>query len=204
MFLFSTRKIKYIVAHTKILKLKALRLRHDVFLEKGYIQTAFPQWIIPDKTDKISKYIIALNQNKEIVGTLKIIPTPKFFFKIYKKAFYKNPSTKRIILNIKRNFSAEIGGLAVKKKYRKKKISNGLYKAAWLYALLKGIKWYVFGIDKEAVNSLKKCGWKISYLGRPLFYLGSSTIPCAILLKEQLKSVYEKNPKYYKFLVNSI
>lgn len=200
MILHSDKKFIYKTIENTRLKLAAKRLNHDVYLEMGYIKQSYPNRIIPYKNDDIATYIVAL-KNDFLCGTIHISPinSPSLVFENWKDKLYSK--SQKILKIISKERKAELGGLAVKKKYRGKGVAAGLYKACWLFALLNDIKWYLIKMDKKALKSLENLGWHVERIGPPLYYMGSITIPGIIQISKQLLNVYKKNINYYKYLV---
>lgn len=202
MILHSKNGINFQVARDKELIRKAKILCHDVYLEMGYIKKPYPNRIIPLKGRLRSFYIVALKENI-LYGTVRIsfLQSPVLFFKEWKDALY--PKSKILLKSIAKETFAEIGSLAVDKNFRVQGISKGLFKACWLFALLKGIKWYLIKMDIKALKFLENLGWYVKKIGKPKVYMGFLTVPGTINVEEQLFHVYKKNFQYYTYLVGS-
>ncbi|MGB9743243.1 MAG: N-acyl amino acid synthase FeeM domain-containing protein [Minisyncoccales bacterium] len=177
---------------------EAKKLRHDVYLEVGYITTPYPDGIIPDPEPSI--YIVALLNGEELMGTVRVTPGPPFeTLAVWENKFFaESESLIKMLFDAK---SAEIGSLAVKKTARGKRISWGLYKALYLFALIEKIDFYVAGMDLNAYKLLQWLGWSLIEIGPVMEYMGSPSIPIIIPIKDQLSSVYQKNPTYYQYVV---
>lgn len=202
MILHANNKIIFQVAKDKKLIRKAKILCHDIYLERGYIEKPYPSRIIPLKGRLKSFYIVALKKNT-LYGTIRIsfLQSPFLFFKEWKDKLF--PKSKNLLQLIAKETFAEIGSLAVEKKFQRQGISKGLYKACWLFALLNNIKWYLIKMDREALVFLEKLGWKVERIGKPLLYMGSFTVPGVINVSEQIFHVYMKNFHYYTYLIGS-
>ncbi len=190
--------VVYRVADDPDLRREAQRLRHDVYLDKGYIKDPFLDGIISDKYDESSTFIVALDHDQDLMGTICLTPGPPFnTLEIWKDKLYPGLKEKlqgKII---------EIGSLATKKAPHAVRISWGLYKACWLMALLEEVDWWIISVDARVFRILERLGWLMETIGPPLHYLGSSTVPAILLIKKQLSVIYEKNPLYYQYLVSS-
>ena len=201
MFLHSFKNIIFHTTEDERLIKKAQQLQHDVFLEKGYIKHPFPNKIMPlPSYVKKSVYVVA-SKGSTVLGTLIIskVSSPSDVFRDWE---IKNRKCQELLRKISQMRFAEVGRLAVKRKFRDQKISGGLYKACWLYALLKGIKWYLIKMDKEVFKSFQKFGWYSKIIAPPKFYMGSITVPAVIEIEKQLSHVYKKNFEFYKYLVS--
>lgn len=201
MFLHSCQDIVFKVATTPELVRKARQLQHDVFLEMGYIKNPFPNRIIPlPSYVKRSTWIVATKKSL-LLGTLRVSKVSSVNA-VFEDWEIKNPKIQGLLKEVSSSSFAEVGGLAIKKEYRKQKISGGLYKACWLYALLKRIKWYLIKIDKKAFESFKKFGWHTIVVAPPKFYMGSISVPAIINIEKQLPNVYRENFEFYKYLIS--
>lgn len=186
-------------ADEESVRLEAQRLYHDVYLEMGYINQPYPGRIIPFKYDKISTYIVGIQKHK-VVGVIRFTPGPPFSAI---QAVEGNLSSKaRSLLKVVyEQPSAELGALAVKKEFRRTRVSWGLYKASWLMALLKQIDWYIICVDLLALRKIKQLGWYVQEIAPPVDYMGSPSVLGIIPVRKQLSAVYVKNFHYYKYLI---
>jgi N-acyl-L-homoserine lactone synthetase len=202
--LFKENDIKFIITQQKSLILKAKRLVHDVYLKVGYLSHPLPQKIFPPEENFKGVYLIAINNNKEIIGTLRIsqITNPLNYFKEWKTKI--SPPIKKELKKLKKYHCESIENLVVKETYWGKKTSGGLFKAAWIFGLINEIDYYLIKMDKEALKSLKRLGWYCQEIAPPIFYLGSLTVPAILPLKKQLGSVFRKNSQYFKYLIRSL
>lgn len=191
MILHSKNEIIFQVAEDKKLIKKAKILCHDVYLEMGYIKKPYPNRIIPLRGRLRSFYIVALKKNT-LYGTVRIsfLQSPFLFFKEWKDKLY--PKSKILLKLIGKETFAEIGSLAVEKNFQGQGISKGLFKACWLFALLKGIKWYLIKMDIKTLKFLENLGWHVKRIGKSQVYMGSLTVPGIINVQEQLSHVYKK------------
>ena len=203
LFLFKENNIEFIVTRQKSLILKAKRLVHDVYLKVGYLSHPLPQRIFPLEKNFKGVYIIA-RTDKEIIGTLRIsrIDDPLNYFKEWKEKI--SSTIKNELKELKKYHCESIENLVVKETYWGKKISGGLFKAAWIFGLINEIDYYLIKMDKEAFGSLKRLGWYCQEIAPPIFYLGSLTVPAILPLKKQLGSVFRKNSRYFKYLIRSL
>lgn len=200
MILHTKNGIAFQTVENPAFQQEACRLRHDVYLEVGYINHPFHSKIIPDEQDTKSTYIVASDSNQKLLGTIRLTPGPPFkTFNVWKNKYF--PQTQNLIKTVANKHSMELGALAVVKTARNKHISWGLYKAAYLFALIKKIDYYVIGIDVRVFRTLEKLGVSIVNIGSPMHYMGSLTVPGVIPIAMQLCSVYEKNQDYYKYLI---
>jgi len=181
---------------------EAKKLRHDVYLEMGYITQPFFDGIIPDERDEHSTYIVALMGGQELVGTVRSYPGPSFeTLEVWKENFFPNPEISELIEEVCKRKSVEIGALAVKKTARGRRISWGLYKALYLLFLMEKVNYCIAAIDLRAFKLLQWLGWSIIEIGPAKYFMGSLTVPIVMPMKEHLLSIYQKNPTYYEYLV---
>ncbi|NMC87031.1 MAG: hypothetical protein GYA69_01095 [Candidatus Moranbacteria bacterium] len=202
--------IIYQIASKGKLFTEAQCLRHDVYLQVGYIQRPCKDGIIPDSKDEISDYIIALDYSlDEVVGTMRITPVVDFkkydLFRHWKGNML--PGAEEKIAKIFLRYSvAELGALAAKKNgnvpSKRKGISWGLYKSTFLYSLIKEIDYWVIGMDSGKLVILESLGWHVERLGKPIEYFGSVSELGLMSVNKQLGSIYNKNPRYYQYIAS--
>lgn len=191
--------IIYTVATTSEMVLAAKNLHHDVYLHMGYIKHPYPDHIIPFKHDNTSIYIVALNDAKEVVGTIRLNRyTPFTTLEVWKRNLY--PSCEALINDVINGNSFEIGALAVNKEYSAQKISWGLYKASYLEALALDLTYGVISMDHRALRSMEMLGWFVVRIGQPMNYFGSLTVPGVMPVRLQSDRVSSRNKVYQQYL----
>ena len=180
--------------------LQALKLRHDAYLKVGYIEKAYPNGILPDKRDKNSIHIVALD-DKCVIGTIRLAKPPFDAFTVWKNdSFAQAKELIRLVANSKS--SVELSALAVKKGTPFRKVSRGLYKATYLLSYLKNINYWVIGVDVRVLRTLRILGWCAKEVAFPAKYMGSICVPCIMPVAKQLESIADKNPRYYNYLIS--
>jgi hypothetical protein len=198
--LFKENKVRFVATRQESLILKAKRIVHDEYIKAGYLSYPLPSRMFPEEKAIKGTYLLALNKN-EIIGILRVSPVknPLQFFREWKIKI--SVKTKKKMEGLKKFNCKALETLVVKEKYRNKKISGGLYKAAWLFGLIEEIDYYLIKMDFQALESLKKLGWYVVKIAPPLFYLGSLTVPAILPLKKQIGSVFKKNSNYFSYLI---
>ena len=188
--------IQYAIADTSELILAAKQLCHDVYLEHGYIDHAYPGKIIPNVQDDNAVYIVALNDDREVVGTIRL-SFGKYFATL--KA-WKNKIYPHSLEQIMHAHCFEIGALAVNKDFASQRISWGLYKAVYQYAIDAQLDYGIISMDARALRSMEMLGWKVERIGEPMDYFGSLTVPGIMPVRQQLHAIEMKNNPYYKYV----
>jgi hypothetical protein len=198
--LFKENQVKFVATQQKSLILKAKRIVHDVYVKSGYLSRPLPSRMFPEERIIKSTYLLAFNKT-EIIGILRVSPVkdPLQFFKDWELKI--SLKTKKKLEGLKNFNCRALENLVVKENYRNKKISGGLYKAAWLLGLIKEIDYYLIKMDFQTLESLKKLGWYVEEIAPAIFYLGSLTVPAILPLKKQIGSVFKKNPDYFSYLI---
>jgi hypothetical protein len=198
--LFEESEVKFVVTREESLILKAKRIVHDIYVKLGYLFHPLPSRMFPEENTIKSTYLLALKEN-EIIGILRVSPVknPLRFFNEWRTKI--QVKTKKKLEILKKSNCKTLENLLVKEKYRNKKISGGLYKAAWLFGLINEIDYYLIKMDLQAFKSLEKLGWYVEKIAPPLFYLGSLTVPAILPLKKQIGSVFKKNSNYFSYLI---
>ena len=191
--------ITYAVATTSEMVLAAKHLHHDVYLQMGYISKPYADRIIPLQHNGSTIYIVALNDTREVIGTIRLnIGSPFSTLKVWERNIY--PSCETLIKDVLAANSFEIGALAVKKEYSAQKISWGLYKASYHEALALNLTYGVISMDCRALRSMEMLGWFVVRIGQPMIYCGSVTVPGIMPVKLQSDCVSSKNKTYQQYL----
>ncbi|HBP00947.1 MAG TPA: hypothetical protein DD454_01925 [Candidatus Moranbacteria bacterium] len=190
------------VATNSALIREAQKLRHDVYLAEGYIKEPCAEGIIPDCKNGASTYLVALDGAEELVGVMRLSPPVPTFDVI--DAWRGNflPRVGCHLLDVCSKNSVELGSLAVKKSARTRKISWALYKATLLYSLMQEIDYWLIAVDDRVFRSLEILGWHINKVGNSIDYMGSPSTLGVMPVRNQLKSVFEKNPTHYSYLAS--
>lgn len=185
---FDEHAITFETAETHEMILAAKHLCHDVYLEVGFIKTPCVNNILPYEHDSSSSYIAALNSKREVVGTVRIKHGGPFkTLEVWDNKLY--PSCSELIKEVINGNSFEIGALAVRKDFRGKQVSWGLYKAAYMHSLSLNLDYAVISMDAMALQSLMELGWNVIQIGEPMQYFGSLTVPGIMPVNEQPEHV---------------
>jgi N-acyl-L-homoserine lactone synthetase len=195
----SFSSITYEVAQSEAMIRAAKNLCHDVYLQAGYIDQPLSGRIIPYEYDSVATYIVALNEAREVIGTIRLSQGPPFkTLEVWKDKLY--PVCVPLINDALRGNSFEIGALAVRKDCCAMKISWGLYKAAYRCALALHLDYAIISMDARALRSLEMLGWFVVKIGEPMDYFGSLTVPGILPISKQAAAVQSKNLVYQKVL----
>src|SRR5678816_1299112 len=86
--------ITYAVATTSEMVLAAKHLHHDVYLQMGYISKPYADRIIPLQHNGSTIYIVALNDTREVIGTIRLnIGSPFSTLKVWERNIYPSCET---------------------------------------------------------------------------------------------------------------
>ncbi len=80
------------------------------------------------------------------------------------------------------------------------RISWGLYKAAFLYAISRKMDYAIISMDERALRSLQMLGWYMIQIGEPMMYFGSLTVPGIMPVSKQPMAIQSKNQSYHQYL----
>jgi hypothetical protein len=197
---FKEHAITFQTAETQDMILAAKHLCHDVYLEVGFIKTPYDNRIVPYEHDNSSSYLVALDSKGEVVGTVRLKHGAPFqTMEIWKDNLY-TPCSKLISDAIAGN-SSEIGALAVRKDFRGKQVSCGLYKAAYIYSLSSNVDYAIISMDAMALHSMQALGWNVIKIGDPMYYFGSLTVPGIMPVNEQPEHIAYCDLKTHELLV---
>ena len=191
--------IHYEIADTPEMILAAKQLCHDVYLGHGYIDHPYTGKIIPNNSDETAVYFVALTDDREVVGTIRLNLGQSFdTLKAWGNKIYAG--SRQRIEQVLHTHCFEIGALAVNKSFATQKISWGLYKAIYHYALCAHLDYGIISMDARALRSMEMLGWKVERIGEPMDYFGSLTIPGIMPVNQQLHAIALKNAPYYKYV----
>lgn len=201
MSIYNENGVTYRIADRRIFPM-AQRLRHDVYLDVGYIESPCESGVIMDYKDYFSEYITAIDHSSaEVIGTMRLTPLAHSLdlFEIWDGSMFDDSI--EYMASAKNKCSVELGALAVKKGITNgRKVSWGLYKATLLYSLTRNFDYWVIAMDDRALRTLEMLGWYVHRIGKSIMYMGSSTTLGIMPVQEQLKSIAEKNQVFYKFI----
>ena len=191
-------RIRYKIADSDQEITLAKRLCHDVYLEFGYIEEKQPEGIIPNENDQYSKYIIALDESADVVGTVRICIGRSKTLEDWKGNIY--PSHRQTVKTLELGSAFEVEALAVRKDYRGKKVNWGLYKKAFQLSKKFNLHTAIIGMDVRAYHSLVQLGWYVIQIGPAKHYYGSMTIPALLPIQIQARKVARRNRTYNEYL----
>jgi len=120
----------------------------------------------------ILNIIIALNENEEILGTIRLMLNSHSSRGL---PIEKLPSISENILASKE--SAEISRLGVDKSAKNGNIVLGLYRIMYQYSKANRISCWHIGVEPIFFRLLKALGFQFIPLGNSAIYVGSDTIP---------------------------
>lgn len=192
--------VSYLLANNPVDVLRAKKLHHDVYFEYGYIEKPFSDGVISDEKNDISDFIVAIDENSELIGTMRLTPpNPTLHvFESWSNALL--PNGEKLIEMVHFSVAVELGALAVKRDMQKRKISWGLYEATLLYSLSKGINYWVIAMDNRALRALERLGWYVERIGESICYMGSASTLGIMPIWLQKENINERNKKYYEFI----
>lgn len=192
-------QITFSIADKEAMIHAAKRLCHDVYFEAGYIKRPFANGVIPHDHDEDSIYIIASTPSDQIIGTIRMTIGYCKTLEAWKGNLF--PESEQMIASIMNQGAAyEVGALAVRKDYRRSKVSWGLYKSALLSSLAHELEYAIVGLDERALRALELLGWHVIRIGKPKKYLGSITVPGIIQVSQQPTKIKKKNLNYHRYL----
>ena len=175
--------ITFSIPRNQEIILQAKHLCHDVYLQMGYFDKAYPGGVLPGH-DNACTYIVAANKCDEVVGTVRLSrQIPGNIFDPWQGQLFVSCS--RLISDALGQRSFGIGSLAVNKAYAGMKISGGLYQMAYEWAQWHDMAYGIISMDHRAFRALKMMGWRAIQVGGAAWYLGSPTIPAIIPIREQ-------------------
>ncbi len=196
----SFQGVRYFVTQAGTLGEMAQKLRHDVYLDLGYIENAYPDRIIPDN-HKEDEYVVAYCDDN-VLGTLKFSPIVCANELLTLWDGQLKECALEHISKFESGKSVVVGALAVGKGNNDKKVSWGIYKTSLLYSLNNHIKHWLIAIDARALRVMDMVGWRIHRIGNPMFYMGSSTVLCVLNMDEQMASFEKKQNAFYEMLIS--
>lgn len=148
----------------------------------------YPKEIERDEYDEHSVQIVALNRNKEIAGTVRIIPNVPLGL----------PTIKEFGLEEKlKGFpfdrAVEISRFMIAPRYRGTMLMLDLCKAAYLYTKEKGVKYYIGCGEDWFLKLIGKVFGKVETIGNPIFCFNAINYPFLIDTKKFESETRKRN-----------
>lgn len=196
--------ILYKIAETEQELHDAKRLHHDVYLEKGYIDEAYPGGIIEDQYAAHSDYIIAIynpdDSSEEnhglIVGVMRMIKFSEAGLPSINSFSIDDYFMKRLSLS-EMEKTVELSALAVKRPYN---VAKGLYRFAIQYSDLRGdINWIAVLDERLAKAYISRFKFFFEKIGESKFYMGDITTPYIMSRKFQREMMPKEAPELAEF-----
>lgn len=178
------------------LKEQAIQLHYERYVEVGFFER--------DETDpyqNFSTYFTSQTDDyNRVVGVIRLIskkindlPTIKNF-KIY-------DIEKARLNQLDKSRYAEISAFT---KMPQHDVGLGLIKTALQYSIDCEISHWICCIDERVYNYMHRMfRFPFKVVGIPQVYLGSTSIPCTLNLKECLDTLQETRPQLYEYLTSA-
>lgn len=161
-------------------------LRYQIFcLEKEWLAAGeFPDKRESDELDKHAAHFIALNST-EPVGTSRLIKNSELGLPIERLVDIKT-------LNLNPNRMVEVSRLAAVKSERDNHllVFFGLTRLMWRYANKQRMETWAAVADIPLFRLLKRIEMPFIFIGKPVWYLGSKSIPVIVDLKKTRHKIF--------------
>lgn len=193
------KEVDYYLAQEPATITAAKQLRHEVYLECGFIEKPFPEKVIPDHQDNDEALYLVAKVDGEVIGTIRMAAPPFKTIEVLGDEVYD--AAREELKDLAKSNAVELGSLAVKHKSGRSHISGTLYKAVYWVSLQQKIKYWVIDIDERVYDALLRLGWKVDEIGPRHEYMGSETVPGIMPVEEQADHIMSKNPKYFEYLM---
>lgn len=195
------------------------RLRYQVYCEeRGWINASIcSQNLEIDEYDRDSIHFIALDEDENVIGTIRLIRSAWLPLPIETRCHIKIDDAK-----VSRNRIAEVSRLVVDKKYQCRKpatnghrlkgyngnrpshaplrcseIVLGLYSIMFHEARRRNITLWYAAMEKSLLRLLHRCGFGFQPIGKVVDYYGP-VVPCMATVPEVVHDVKVKNPGIYR------
>lgn len=194
----------YKIAETPQELHEAMRLHHDVYLNKRFIESPYPKGIIDDQYAPHSDYIVAIYFPKEedsdkgkIVGVMRMIRYSEVGLPALNN-FEIFPYFEERLREAELEKTVELSALAVRGQFN---VAKGLYRFAIQYSDLMGdINWIAVLDERLAKAYIRRFKFFFEKMGEPKFYMGDITIPYIMSRKFQREMMPEEAPEFAEFL----
>jgi len=190
------------IAENKKEKKEAYRLRHKIYCEEYKYCPKRNNGINleNDKYDEKSDIVIALNDENEVIGTIRLINNSNIGFQIEEYAALPE--------DIPKSNSIELSRLCVKRSYRggRKNVALGLIKIIYKYSKKNNIKYWLAVLNLPSWKIFSKFGIPFSLIGEIKFWRYSKeevgVIPVYLKIKKAEDVLKYSNPEFYKYITN--
>ncbi|TCZ72858.1 hypothetical protein E0485_22095 [Paenibacillus albiflavus] len=174
---------------------KAIRLHHQRYEEVGFFASEEA-----DPYEKLSKYFMAQTSDQNVVGVTRLINTQLEDLPTIKN-FHIYDINKAKLNQIEPNRIAEISAFT---KMPAHDVGMGLIKTVLQYSLQAGLTHWICCIDERVYNYMHRMfKFPFQVIGEPKVYLGSSTVPCILNLKECLSNLKERRSKLHEYFMEN-
>lgn len=152
-------------------RLSVFTVRYQIFVEEKHWIEPTPLKIEFDDFDHFSRHLLVVNDNHEVIGTVRMIDDSPLGFPYEKVASL--PSA------VSRDQLYEVSRLSVLESERGQRslILVGLCRAVWRIATRHSKTHWCAVVDRPVARLLKTLGFEFVYQGMDAFHLGSLSTP---------------------------
>lgn len=191
------KKYKIILVKNNDQLKKSYRFRYHLYceVEKLLKKEDYPNKLEFDKFDEHSIHFVALDNNDNIVGTIRLIKDSELGFPTEEEF-----NLKEIMKKDNRKKTIEVSRLMTTKEYRKSFLSNDLYKAIYKYSNQNNIEFWLGCVEIWLLKKIKAVFDNIEIIGEPKFCFNAMNYPFLIDLKKMQKELKIKNKFLFYYL----
>ncbi len=167
------------------------RLRFKVYCEeKGWMSSAdYPNGMETDSYDSKAIHVIAMDDNYQVVGNMRILPAEYYsklpyeshpgLFRGYRKAVHV----------------AELSRLIVTATKNRIEVTHGILRATYQISKEMGLENWIFVLEPSLVRLLGRFGFYLNAVGTPSMYFGGFTM-ASICNIEQCEKQWKSTNSY--------
>jgi N-acyl-L-homoserine lactone synthetase len=173
-------------------------IRYKVYCKERKWLTAahYPDELESDIYDEKSPTFIALNDDFDVVGLMRVIKGSDYGT----LPFLDHPSIRKIDVNI--STMIELSRYIVVSSKNRSLISHGIFRISHHYCRQHGITDYVILIEPSLHRLIERFYWFYKPMCTPALYYGAFTYPAICNVKQIEKIWYTKYPMNYQFYMD--
>jgi len=190
------------------LLLEARQLQGQRYLDSGFVGRLSRDHVVDDEWVGISTYFGAIDTKGTVVGVARLIPHTSLGLPALME-FRLTQSGHKVIDAIPLGRFAEVSALAVARGqgvFRSGRVANALYRAIYQYSVVvAGHTHWCAALDVRVKSHLMNShNFLFEAIGKPMDYLGSSTVPVVLDLLGQARHFAHTAPDRNRYFLSGL
>lgn len=184
------------IAKDKSLMADLYKFRYRMYclVDKLLNKEKFPRGYEIDDYDEHSVHFVALDKEKRIIGTVRIIKNSVFGLPTAKEFNLENK-----LKNLPSKKIVELSRFIIAPGYRKSLLLLDLCKAIYFYSKENSIKYYLGCVEKWFLKKIEKVFGEINIVGKPLFCFNAMNYPFLLNIKDLERRAQKQNKLLFDY-----